>query len=285
MTHSTHESPQSRLQRLLDEPEGDLNLAEAALWIAKTEYPELDIAAYMQHLDELAQRVWQQLASQARAPNIILTLNQVLFEQEGFAGNTRDYYDPRNSFLNDVLDRKEGIPLTLSIIYLEVGRRLGLPLEGVPFPGHFLVKMAIRDGSMVVLDPFFKGIPLSEEALIERLAKQSSSQHAQPPSLATALRSASKREILLRMLRNLKQIYRHREQWDKLLLIMDLILVMTPAVAEEWRDRGRVYQHLECPRAALEDYRNYLELEPYADDAETIAAQIEKLARESHRLN
>ena len=135
-----------RLANIAKISEQELNLAEAALLIAMDEYPGLDVESYLRQLDELASGVQERLPAQAGLEDTLVTLNQLLFVEQGFSGDTENFDDPRNSFLNEVLDRKLGIPITLSIIYMEVGRRLGLPLKGVSFPGHFLVKFSTQDG-------------------------------------------------------------------------------------------------------------------------------------------
>ena len=157
-----------RLKQIVSRPEEEMNLAEAALLIAQEEYPHLDIGAYLLLLDDLSEKVRARLSPNASPEKIIATMNYFLFEEKGFAGNEEQYYDPRNSFLNEVLDRKLGIPITLSVVYMEVGRRLGLPLEGVSFPGHFLVKLEL-ERNVVMLDPFSGGIVLSEQDLTNRL--------------------------------------------------------------------------------------------------------------------
>lgn len=263
------------LQQWLSQGFKQLNLGEAALLLAKIEYPELNVSTYLQRFEEMANRVREKIVHQS-TPNMIIALNQVLFEEEGFFGNIDHYYDPKNSFLNDVLDRKAGIPITLSIIYLEVGQRLGLPLKGVSFPGHFLVKLEMSTHSMLVLDPFTKGIPLSEEILNQRLAEVQGKRSGKL-YLRQALQTASTQDILIRMLRNLKDIYLRSEQWTKLLPIMEQLLIINPELAEEWRDRGMLYQRIECAKAAISDYEKYLSLEPYATDSDFIEEQINEL--------
>lgn len=272
------------LQQRLSQGFKQINLAEAALLLAKTEYPDLNISPYMQRFEELAKRVREKVVSQS-PPNMIVALNQILFEEEGFYGNVDHYYDPKNSFLNDVLDRKTGIPITLSIIYLEVGQRLGLPLKGVSFPGHFLVKLEISTHSILVLDPFLKGIPLSEITLNQRLEEVQGKGRSGKVFLRQALQTASTQDILVRMLRNLKDIYLRSEQWTKLLPIMEQLLIINPNLGEEWRDRGMIYQRLECARAAVSDYEQYLSIEPFAPDSDFIEEQIHHLTNKIKRFH
>jgi len=255
------ESNTERLKRLLHAPEGP-NLAEAALLIAQDEYPALDVDAYLKRLDELAARVRAELPASPSLEEMIVTLNHFLFVEQGFAGNTDDYYDPRNSFLNEVLDRKLGIPITLSILYLEVGRRLGLPFEGVSFPGHFLVKYPTEDGDLV-LDPFSGGTPLDEGDL-QTLLDKTFGEAAEVPPLNQLLNAAGKREILVRMLRNLKSVYQHHGQTAKVLNALNRILLIAPDQPVETLERARLYDQLECVQAALADYERYLALVPAA---------------------
>jgi regulator of sirC expression with transglutaminase-like and TPR domain len=273
-----------RLNELVRGPDGDLDLAEAALLIAKTEYPALDVPAYLAQLDELAARLRARVPDAAGLEQMVVSLNELLFEELGFSGNTDNYYDPRNSFLNDVLDRKLGIPITLCIIYMEVGRRVGLELEGVSFPGHFLVKFATDEGD-VVLDPFAGGVPLTEEELVDRLEETYGQHRITNSSLPQLLAAASKRDILVRMLRNLKVVYVHQERFEKALDVTNQILLISPELAEEVRERGQLYERLECHRSALLDYQRYLRLEPQAPDLADIRNRIIALEPAAQRLN
>ena len=269
-------STTERLKELLNRPEEEMSLAEAALLIAQDEYPHLDISAYLQRLDDLSRDVGARLSPGAPPENIIAAMNNLLFQEEGFAGNEKNYYDPRNSFLNDVLDRRLGLPITLSIVYMEVGRRLGLSLEGVSFPGHFLVKLKLKQGR-VVLDPYSGGVSLSEQELNNRLHQSYGDQLHVP--LNRLLASADKKHILTRLLYNLKAIYLHREEFTKVLAVIDRILLINPNLPEELRDRGLIFERLECAQSALEDYRRYIELEPNAPDAREVRSRLINLQK------
>jgi regulator of sirC expression with transglutaminase-like and TPR domain len=213
-----------------------------------------------------------------------MALNRYLFEELGFRGNARDYYDPRNSFLNEVLDRKLGIPITLAIVYVEVGRRIGLALHGVSFPGHFLAKCPARDG-VIVLDPYAGGASLSLEDLQQRLRTLRGGA-APPADIARhMLAAAGKKEILARMLRNLKGIYLERRDLPRALAAADRVIMLEPRAAEEYRDRAAIYLDLECFRAALSDFRNYLMLKPGADDAAAVQRRVTELRQIAARLN
>jgi regulator of sirC expression with transglutaminase-like and TPR domain len=273
-----------RLNELVRGPDQDLDLAEAALLLATTEYPALDVPAYLAQLDELAARLSERLPHTADLEQRVVSLNEFLFEELGFSGNTDNYYDPRNNFLNEVLDRKLGIPITLCILYMEIGRRVGLELEGVSFPGHFLVKFATDEGD-VVLDPFAGGVPLTEEELVDRLEDTYGQHRIDNSALPQLLAAASKRDILVRMLRNLKVIYLHHERFEKALDVINQILLIGPELAEEVRERGELYERLECHRSALLDYQRYLRLEPQAPDLADIRNRIIALEPTAHRLN
>jgi regulator of sirC expression with transglutaminase-like and TPR domain len=273
-----------RLSRLVSGPEQEINLAEAALLIAKEEYPTLDVDDYLKRLDEIAARVQGRLSAEPGVEEIVVTLNEVLFEEQGFSGNIDDFYDPRNSFLNEVLDRKLGIPITLSILYMEIGHRVGLTLEGVSFPGHFLVKFATEEGD-VVLDPFAGGMPLSEEDLLERLQETIGDDTATETSLGMLLGTAGKKEILVRMLRNLKVVYLQRTEYDLALTAINRILMIDPMIAEEVRDRGDIFEKLECFRAAATDLQRYLRLAPDAPDRPEIHRRLVTLEQSARRLN
>jgi len=273
-----------RLNELIRGPDQELDLAEAALLLATTEYPALDIPAYLAQLDELAARLRERLPDAAGLEQLVVSLNEFLFEELGFSGNSDNYYDPRNSFLNEVLDRKLGIPITLCILYMEIGRRVGLQLEGVSFPGHFLVKFATDEGD-VVLDPFAGGVPLTEEELVDRLEETYGEHRVANSSLPHLLAAASKRDILVRMLRNLKVIYLHRERFEKALAVVNQILLIGPELAEEVRERAEIYERLECHRSALLDYQRYLRLEPQAPDLADIRNRIIALEPSAQRLN
>jgi regulator of sirC expression with transglutaminase-like and TPR domain len=273
-----------RWDDIVKQSEEQLNLAEAALLIAADEYPDLDVDDYLHRLDDLAGSVRRSLPDEAGLEETVVALNNFLFVEQGFTGNGDDYYDPRNSFLNDVLDRKLGIPITLSILYLEIGRRLGLPFEGVSFPGHFLVKCATNEGD-VVLDPFWGGVPLSEDDLRDRLEETCGKPQAASAPLAPLLSTAGKKEILIRMLRNLKGVYLKREEYLKALGAINRILQIQGDIPEEVRDRGRLYDKLECFQPAAADLARYLVLAPSADDAPDVQYRLVELRQRAAYIN
>jgi regulator of sirC expression with transglutaminase-like and TPR domain len=261
-----------------------INLAEAALLCAQDVYPDLDIPDTIKRIDGLAETLKRRLPADFSTTHRLLALNNYLFRELGFSGDADNYYDPRNSFLNDVLARKTGIPITLSILYIEIGTRLGLKLKGVSFPGHFLVKIRVTGGELV-LDPYDGGRSLSEEDLRERLARFTGEEAAQSLPLEDFLESASPRQILARLLHNLKAIYLEAKDLDRALTVMNRLVILLPDAPEERRDRGLAYAQLECPRAAAEDLGYYARERPLADDAEKIAAQLAAVTISAARLN
>ncbi len=259
------------------------SLAEACLLIAEDQYPGLDIAACVAKLDAMAATVRGRLAADALAEQKVAALNWHLFGELRFCGNADAYYDPRNSYLNEVLERRTGIPITLSIVYLEVGRRLGLQVQGVSFPGHFLVQLRLKRGQLL-LDPFTGGEPCSESELRTRLGQALPSDRRGKLDLDRYLEPAAPREIVARVLRNLKGIYLKRGAFDRALAVMHRMLLVVPESAEELRDRGLVHAELECFRPALADLQNYLRRRPDAADASDIHARVVELREAASRL-
>jgi regulator of sirC expression with transglutaminase-like and TPR domain len=277
------ETKSERLRQIVSGPDEDISLAEAALLIAGHEYPDLPVSAYLSRLDELAHGLRMRIGEDATDLERIAELNQFLFGDLGFRPNSEDYYDPRNSFLNEVLERRTGIPLTLSVIYMELGRKIGLPLKGVSYPGHFLVKCAVPEGALV-LDPYSGGISLGLQDLQKRLREVRGGEVSRA-IVAELLVSASNKEIIVRLLRNLKAIYLRGHDLDKALPIMDWIIATMPEQTPELRDRGMIYQELECPRAALADFEEYLKRSASCEDADEIRRRIIDLRRDAARLN
>ena len=272
-----------RLHEIVSGREEDIDLAEAALLIASHACPDLDVAPYLARLEELGATLKARIPEDATVSDRIALLNRYLFEDLGFAPNTRDYYDPRNSFLHDVLERRVGIPITLCVVYIEVGRRIGLALQGVSFPGHFLVKCQVGEGT-VVLDPYSGGVSLGLADLQKRLREVQGGEVSRA-IVSGLLVGAQKKEILLRMLRNLKAIYLEGRDFGKALAVMDGIIAAAPAQAQEWRDRGMVYQQLECFRAALDDFSHYVSQVPHGDDVKDIRRLMAELSVQVARLN
>jgi len=244
-----------------------INLVRAALTIARTEYPDLDIESYVARVDELAHRVEARIMDIDDAAQTIAALNHVLFQQAGLRGNREDYYDPRNSFLNDVLDRGLGIPITLALIYMEVGRRLGFPLFGVGMPGHFLLKHYDIDGRETLIDCFNGGDILTAQDCQRRLDEIYSGQMTLRPEFLFAV---SRRQILTRILSNLKTVYLSARNFKKALPIVDLVLVIYPRSPEDVKQRALLRYSLGQNKGAAEDLEEYLKMSPDASDADEI---------------
>ncbi len=272
-----------RLTEIIGGPEGDIPLTEAALLVASHRYPNLDVRHYLNVIEELGSALAARVDDDAGPAERVAALNHYLFDELGFKPNGDDYYDPRNSLLNQVVERRTGIPITLSLVYMAVGNHVGLAFNGVCYPGHFLVKCELPDG-MIVLDPFSKGQSLGISDLQSRL-RETRGGEVSRAIVAGLLVAASKREILLRMLRNLKAIYLRSHELDNVLAIMDWIVVADPGHATEVRDRGMVFQELECFRAAMSDFEHYLELDPDCSDSDSIRRRVIELQRSVSLLN
>jgi len=275
--------------RLIAREDSRIELARACLMIAQDAYPELDVERYLGEIERMAMRLRGRVPQTGGGEERVVALNQFLYEDLGFWGNTDDYYDPRNSYLNEVIERKTGIPITMSILYMEVGRRIGLPLEGVSFPGHFLVRLKLR-GGMLVLDPFSGGAPQSEEELRSRVKRVipdgvADDLPAAELPLDQFLEPATNRQILSRVLRNLKGIYRESDKPERMLDVLNRMLLVTPDASAELRDRGYVYQRLECYRAAFKDLTDYAEREPDAPDLDEVRSRLMELSALCARLN
>ena len=276
--------PLERFSMLLSRADGEIDLARACLQIAEDVYPGLDVDGYLGEIERFAKRLRARLAPDAAVEDRVIALNEFLFGDLGFCGNADHYYDPRNSYLNEVLDRRAGIPLTLSVLYMEFGWRIELPLAGMSFPGHFLVRLPMRGGTLV-LDPFAGGVPQSGDELRERLKRVIPGVAVADLPLEQFLEPASKRQILARLLRNLKGIYREKDSPERLLQVLNRMIIVAPEAAGERRDRGYVYQRLECWRPALQDLTEYLEREPHAADVHEVRARIMELSQRCARLN
>ena len=258
-----------------------IDLIRAALLIARGEYPHLDVEVYAARVEELARRV-AALASDLQPQRTLGALQQVLFEEVRLRGNREDYYDPRNSFLNDVLDRGLGIPITLSIVYMEVARRVGLHLFGVGLPGHFLLKRYNEDGQEMLIDCFNRGDILSRQDCQSRLDEIYSGEMTMRPEF---LRPISRRQILTRMLNNLKAVYLSTRNFRKALPIADLILLIHPRSSEDVKQRALLRYSMGLHRLAAEDLDDYLKLSPHASDAEDIRQMTLSIRRMLASMN
>ena len=277
------EESQNRRQfaEMLARPDQGVSLARGALLIACEEYPALDPSLYLARLDELAEAVRQRLTGPAGAEEAVAALNALLFEEEGFHANEQDYYDPRNSFLNDVLDRKTGIPITLSTVYIEVAQRAGVEAVGVGLPGHFIVRISAGGGALLV-DPYHGGARLSKGDCQERLDRIYGGRLKVD---AAMLAPCGPRSILARMLRNLKAIYLKTGEQERALRILDLLLEVNPHAGEDVRDRGLLYAALDCYALAARDLQAYVDLFPGAPEAAELRDKVAEYRRRAARVN
>ncbi|MBN2243461.1 MAG: transglutaminase family protein [Acidobacteria bacterium] len=258
---------------MLELDEEAFHLDRVALTLAMEEYPDLDLPHYLKRLDTLAARV-EVLIGRERAPaGIIEGINEVLFVQEGLRGDSEDYYNPKNCYLNEVLDRRLGIPITLSVVFMETAKRIGFPTAGVGFPGHFLVKHAAGDRE-IIIDPFNLGRILTRKDCRELLDKMGRSALPMNDSLFEPL---GNRAIITRILYNLKGMYEESEQDSKALSVIEKILLLNPGIPSEMRDRGLLYMQAGLFAKALSDLEYYLDHSIAPEDLSSIEAHIKTL--------
>lgn len=270
----TYPTPiRERLAQELQKAPDQVNLAKAALYIAQEEYPDLDIPAYLGRLDRMADDLRQQLPETTYPLKVIRAINRYLFEELNFHGNTADYYDPRNSFLNDVLHRRVGIPITLSLVYLELAKRIGFPMAGVGVPGHFLIRPTLEDMTIFV-DPFHQGEVLFEQDCRDRFHQMfGDGAHLTP----AAMDLISPTAFVVRMLANLKMIYLQQRNVPKALDAINRILLIYPDAVGEWRDRGLLHYQQGRLDSALLDLERYLYESPDASDAYEIRRVLQQI--------
>ena len=247
------------------------DIARGALWIAAEKYPELDLDRYLGYLDSVAKRISGTIPPDAPARLWREAISAELFQNEGFRGNSEDYYDPRNSYLNEVIDRRTGIPITLSVIYMSIARKLGREAYGLNLPGHFLIAL---DGEAV--DPFHGGKLIDRNGLLAQLKR------AQTPDPEARLRElfanpATTRSILARMLVNLRSNHLRQKELEEALSTVDRLVNLDPENALWLRERGALFQALDCASAAVNDLETYLVRAPDDPEADVIRAAIEKL--------
>lgn len=251
---------------------------EAAIAIAHDEEPSLDVQSVLSQIDMLAARLKQRIAADTGTMQRLRYLNRYFFQELGFAGNVNDYYDTHNSYLHCVLATRRGIPITLALLFIEIAQQIGLDARPVSFPGHFLVKLKMPQGE-VIIDPF-SGQSLSREDLDERLApyrrRQGLVGEFEAP-LGLFLQAAGGRDVLARLLRNLKEIHRSAERWPVLLGVQQRLVVLLPEAWDERRDRALVLAELGHDRAAADDLQAYLDHRANADDAPALRDRLREL--------
>jgi regulator of sirC expression with transglutaminase-like and TPR domain len=275
-------SPLESFARLVDESRKPLPLLEAIASLAVDAYPDRDPADSVAAIGQLGQRLSLRIAADMSPLHRLRLLNHFLFEELGFSGNVDGYDEADNSYLNRVLERRTGIPISLSVVYAAVGRAIGLKLAGVSFPSHFLVKLPLSEGALLI-DVFAGGVVLSEAELRRRLNAAFDGDPPRP--LEAYLHAASEREVLTRWLHNLKRIHTQSGDWERLLKVANRLVILRPDSCEELRDRALAYEQLECPRAAAGDLAQYLARRPDAVDARDVRKRLGELQRSADRLN
>jgi regulator of sirC expression with transglutaminase-like and TPR domain len=270
----------SYFERLTRKQEHQVSLAEAALHIGDDLYPKLQVASYVDLLESWGSELKKKYA---KSPDHVRidAINDLLFGKMNFAGNTENYYDPKNSFLNEVIDRRKGIPISLSVIFLELAWRMGLQATGVDFPGHFLVRV-MAEGRPMYIDAFHRGNIMTVDGCMTFLDEISGGTLQFQENF---LASMNKRQILTRMLRNLKSIYLEQHDYSQILQVIDKLILLNPGVSEEIRDRGIVHYQMQAFKSALNDFQVFLSLEPEAQDADVIRQYLEILREYSSHLN
>ncbi len=259
-------------------------LLATALLIARDEYPQLDADLYDTLLHSHASHLRGQVEAIDEWPLKMAAINRHLFEELGYSGDDEQYYDPRNSYLNEVFERRLGNPISLAMVQIEVARRLGVPLDGVSFPGHFLVRLPVDDG-VLVMDPFNRGRPLDEDELRQRARPHLGGEAPDDQTLSQILHPASHRAILTRMLRNLHGVYAERDDWERAARSADRILRLVPSNGEALRDRGLAYLKLGHRHGARQDLARYLQLNPEATDSESLRERLVELSRGGAKPN
>jgi len=258
--------------------DASLPLLEAAIAIAQHDHPRLDVQSTLAEIDALAARLQKRIARDAAAMQRLRLLNRFFFQELGFSGNVNDYYDPRNSYVHCVLETRRGIPITLALLYVELANQVGLNACGISFPGHFLAKVHMPQGE-IVIDPF-TGQSMSRDALDALLVpyrRRNGRGAGQDATLGSFLQPAAPREVVARMLRNLKEVFRSGQDPARLLGIAERLVILLPDAWEERRDRGLVHAALGARHPAISDLAGYLEHAPDAPDRPAITQRLAEL--------
>lgn len=253
----------------------------AALELATLEYPDLDIQPWLTVLDEHADALQARVSPDAPGEEFLDAANLYLFREQRFAGDTANYFDPRHSCLNDVLEARTGIPITLSVVYMEIARRLARPVYGIGLPGHFIVQYDDGDYS-AYLDPFNSGTPLTDTECFDLARRVTGSAFPDDRSL---LAPVNHRQILLRMINNLRGVHFQRRNFPRALRVLDFLLSVFPGSAEEFKQRGIVHAQMGSFAAARADLRRYLELAPAAEDKKEVEEHLRSVQKQLAELN
>jgi regulator of sirC expression with transglutaminase-like and TPR domain len=261
-----------------------LPLLGTALLIARDEYPALDADVYDATLQGHVEQVRTKVEAVDAWPQKMAVINRHLFEEVGYAGDSEHYYDPRNSYLNEVFERRLGNPISLALVQIEVARRLGVPLDGVSFPGHFLVRLPVDDG-VLVMDPFNRGRPLDEDELRQRARPHLNGEAPDDRALFQILNPATHRSILVRVLRNLHGVYSERDDWERAARSADRILRLSADNGDALRDRGLAYLKMGYRQGARADLARYLHLNPDAQDSGPLRERLVELSSGPAKTN
>lgn len=259
-------------------------LLGTALLIARDEYPQLDADLYDTMLQSHVEHLRAQVDAVEAWPQKMAAINRHLFDELGYAGDSEHYYDPRNSYLNEVFDRRLGNPISLALVQIEVARRLGVPLDGVSFPGHFLVRLPVDDG-VLVMDPFNRGRPLDEDELRQRARPHLNGEAPDDRALFQILNPATHRAILVRVLRNLHGVYTERDDWERAARSADRMLRLSPDNGDALRDRALAYMKMGYRQGARADLARYLQLHPDAADSGPLRERLVELSSGPARTN
>jgi regulator of sirC expression with transglutaminase-like and TPR domain len=261
--------------------DASLPVLEAAVAVAQHDYPRLDVQSTLAEIDTLAARLQRRLAADAAPMQRLRLLNRFFFQELGFSGNVNDYYDPRNSYVHCVLETRRGIPITLALLYVELANQVGLDACGISFPGHFLAKVHMPQGE-IVIDPF-TGQSMSRDALDALLVpyrRRAAKNGLGEAPLGSFLQPARPREVIARMLRNLKEVFRSSQDAARLLGISERLVILLPDAWEERRDRGLVHAALGARFPAMADLAGYLEHAPDAPDRPAIRKRLAELGHD-----
>lgn len=280
MLEHKRDSARERFKEVISLDDEQINLAEAALLIAAEEYPSLDLPLYLEKIDRIGDQVRERAAYARNSLDILSTISTTLFDELGFRGNVENYYDPRNSFLNEVIDRRVGIPITLTVVYMEVARRVGLHVEGVGMPGHFIAKLTTDSGDTFI-DSFNGGRLFGEAGCADLLSELSRGRLALKPEHIAAM---TKKEMLARMLTNLMGVYAAGDP-RRALAAIERILLINRDSPPHIRDRGLLLATLGRTTGAIAELERYLMLAPGAPDAGSIREQINTIRQSQARLN
>lgn len=272
-------SARQQFSEICSQPDRRIDIVEGALLVASESYPGLSIEAYRRKLNEMAHAAKACINLDMSPREQVVRLNRFIFHDLGFQGNAENYYDPRNSFLNEVIDRRRGIPITLSIVYIEIARLVGMHVDGVSFPGHFLVK---HPGYPEIIVDAYHGEILSQAQCEDKLKVIFGASVEWDPDFLSA---ASRREILIRLLTNLKHIHLQGSDHDAALECSERLLMLEPDSVSELRDRGLIYEQMGCCQAALSDLEQFVHYCPEHESTGEINERIMSLQRQVSSLH